>query len=113
MSKPGELYMVTEIPNNLKFICFNNIVKHGPSSKPICRQPIKMQKSIKFLSVIGFSYQALLIIVVYVFLVLIVAIFLLIMVAKNKSFNRISRSMNSFTTNPIPIPAINRDRTTI
>ncbi len=35
MSKPGELCMVTGIPNNLKSICFNKIVKHGPIRRPI------------------------------------------------------------------------------
>jgi len=38
MSKPGELYIVTFIPKNVKFICFNRIVKHGPRRRPICRQ---------------------------------------------------------------------------
>lgn len=35
ISKPGELCMVTRIPNNMKSICFSNIVKQGPIRRPI------------------------------------------------------------------------------
>ena len=35
ISKPGELCIVTRMSSNRKFVCFNNIVKHGPIKRPI------------------------------------------------------------------------------
>lgn len=42
ISNPGELYIVTFRPRKVKSNCFKRMVKQGPSRRPICRQPTRV-----------------------------------------------------------------------